>query len=1084
VSALSPAQRAALEIPGDGLVLAGAGAGKTRTLVALCVRDLLGGVAPEELLVCTFTRAAAGEIKARLAGELAGIEQARRIDERAVRAGTIDAICADLVRERALELGLPPSFGLAPSHETAGIREDAYQVARTALGARLLALWPLINPADDEALRKALERVYDRAAARGLDPESVSAPDAGPGYPEAEELADALEDFAGGAAGAAEAVRADAAFLREGRVEGISDLFWRGLPYGQRARADELRAQVSDARTLTADPRAAPARAVLVEMCRHYAEWRRLRSAETGLLGFTDVALACRAGILSGAITRRFLHVYVDEAQDTNPLQLDILRRLRSGDGRMLGIGDVNQSIYAWRLADPRAFSRLGDEFPDTVTLDENHRTSADLLAAISAISAGLPELESGATTMVPKREPRPADPPLACLVLIEQGARPPSDLAEAAASVDAIEERRETLGLGHGDVAVLCRSTKAAGQWAEALRSRGIPALVLQRGGVMGSRESIFALDYLRLIADPDDEEALLSVLSGPLARMSGLERAAVFGAPEGRRWPVIHEHRPKLAEALRRHIGLRSALGVEELCRRALEEVGYLAAWEDADASGTASRNLAGLIRRIGTLAADGAGLGQVLGILGDSNSSEGEEDPEPAPPAPDLAAVRVMTIHGAKGEEFELVVLAGMSQPRGWFPQPAEVDAEGRVGVSVRGPNRVVGLLGDDVARRVNADNEALEAAEERRLIYVAMTRAKRGLVIVLSGRLDPHGTAHFQRAAQWLQPLVLPNDNPPLPGELRRDRLPSGVEIEIERLSPVDLRTDGPTEPEPRPDPNGSGLPAGLPLADGSLSYTALTDWRRCGLRRHLERELGLGDPQRPLMAPGGATRLGRRLHRALARIDWTRPLESEIARIGTLLGSLGAAERAHADRVLQGLASLTDLAAEIGAAGALRVEERFSLADRLPLTGRIDLRGEADDGTLIIDWKTGADPEERFTEDHTLQQEIYGLAALRAEPDLRRVRLGWAYLADEPARVEWRTLTRGDLGPIRERLDDEVARILALPAEAAASSEEPFCSGCPGLVRICSVSKASNDAESVDPEGSLLGEPRNDPPRRD
>lgn len=1064
----SAAQQDALDMTDNGRILAGAGAGKTSTLVWICARDLTaGGIAPEELMVSSFTRVAAGEIRERLSSELRG----SGISEAQMRAGTIDSICFDLVRERALDLGLSPSLGVALHEETLGISDRAYHDARASVGAgRMRDLHPFVEPTDDGGLHRLLRDLYERGASLAADMTFVSAsPFAGPLRIDVEGLCDEFERLIPLLHTNVRArAYADLDALRRRQPEGVSGLSWGRLPDRIADQAARLRERIYGACRLLADERAFPARSALAELLGRYARGRMELARAEGAMGYTDIALVTAAGIADGLITRRFMRVYIDEAQDTNPLQMRIVSALCAPQGRIVLIGDANQSVYAFRNADPDQFTNLDPaEFPGRVFLADNYRSSPHLLAAISAVARRLsPQLSDDAAAMQARGTARPKDPPMSAVCVVSSDYPAPSVITEAHTAVALIEARRKELGVGRGDVAVLCRTRKAAGRWADALRAAGIPALVLQSGGVMETRECICAMDYLRLVCDPHRAEDMIAVLSGPIGALTHeaiQDIMAVSGDPLER----LSRHSPDLALLLGAHHSMVDVLGVEELARRALEEIGYLDGWDRADASGTARRNIEGLLRRLGEFGHAGHDLDRALSLVAqDSNAGA-----QPAPPAPDLDAVRVMTIHGAKGEEYELVVLAGISAKEPRDDRPAHIDEDANLGLTVRaraGTSREPRpTWGDPLSVRIDEHRAAMEDAEQRRLVYVAMTRARRGLMVVLSGFVASSGQTSFPAGslAGWLGPALLgPRGFPSLERPTRLDTLDedTGAQVEVTRLAPDENERTDVADARARsvfPPPVRAAC---LGRAPAPLSFTALSAWRRCGLRRRLERDLGLGAPDMGLDHEGGATALGRRVHELLASLPFAEPVDAQLVAGRGRLGRMftDAHDRAHAERVLAGYERLTELHGAIGAATDVRCELRFDIAAPFALGGRIDLVGhDGAGGALIVDWKTGADPQDRFQDDHELQQDLYALAAFVLFPDAPQVTTAWAYLGTDEPRVQWRRYERAEETALHAAVELGIHTTLNSPAEAAASEPQFFCRECPGLMRICPVSHA-------------------------
>ncbi len=372
----------------------------------------------------------------------------------------------------------------------------------------------------------------------------------------------------------------------------------------------------------------------------------------------------------------RYDHVLVDEFQDTSVAQFELLRRLVGPETDVCVVGDEDQAIYEWRSADPTNVRRFREAFPRArvVTLAENYRSTAAILDAANAViarNAGrVPKLLVGARLVTGAQ-----------LTLIEAA----DERDEANALADLVRE--ELTRVAPSDVAILFRVNAQALALERAFLARDIPHAVV-RGVAFSDRAQVRdALALLRLVRDEEDDAAFRRAARrlvkgiGPVA----LERLAREGhlLPAARRGVLP----PRYAGAITRLIatvdGLRTQGGsLVDLVRSAWRTLGHA---DDPD-------SLEGeLVATLLELARDAPSLDALLDavlVL---------DDPE-AEPARD--AVSLMTLHAAKGLEFSLVCIAGMEE--GLLPHRRALD--------------------DD-----------RELAEERRLCYVGMTRAKDRLVL---------------------------------------------------------------------------------------------------------------------------------------------------------------------------------------------------------------------------------------------------------------------------------------------------------------------------------------------------------------
>ncbi|MEP7062727.1 MAG: UvrD-helicase domain-containing protein [Betaproteobacteria bacterium] len=396
----------------------------------------------------------------------------------------------------------------------------------------------------------------------------------------------------------------------------------------------------------------------------------------------------------------RFAHVLVDEYQDTNPAQYALFRHLVGANGVFTAVGDDDQAIYGWRGATIENLARLHDDYPGlrVIKLEQNYRSSVRILRSANALIANNPklhakklwsELGTGDTIRI------------ACCA---------DDEAEAETVASAISARRFEQRGKYGDFAVLYRGNHQARAVETALRAAAIP-YVLSGGQSYFERAEIKDIvAYLRLIANDDDDPAFVRAVTTPkrgvgeatlarLGEVATLNRESLFAAvfaPEFNASAL-----PRARETLQRFCALINGLrhrAPREPAGRLLAElvqgIGYddylVATFDkrDAQSRGKSVQDFVDWLSRKGD--EDGKTLLELTQMIALITLLEGREGDA-------TDAVHLSTLHAAKGLEFPHVFLIGVEE--GILPHREAVDA-GNV-------------------------------EEERRLMYVGVTRAQRSL-----------------------------------------------------------------------------------------------------------------------------------------------------------------------------------------------------------------------------------------------------------------------------------------------------------------------------------------------------------------
>jgi DNA helicase-2/ATP-dependent DNA helicase PcrA len=442
---------------------------------------------------------------------------------------------------------------------------------------------------------------------------------------------------------------------------------------------------------------------------------RRARAG--GWLDFNDVLVEAVRLLeepgLAAAYRARFAYLMVDEYQDTNLAQERLVELLAGPRGNVFVVGDDDQSIYRFRGASVASMERFLRMFPGSVTLGlgRNRRSPGAIVATAAAVVANNPD-------RLAKQ--------------LSAGGRvgPPVEILEAPdgrAEADAIAAEIEALagaGMTWGRIAVLCRTNAVARPVAAALSNRGIPH-VQPGAGVYGQPAVRDVIAMLRVIADPDHALAVARVATRPplCLRLEG-PVAAALAASEAGADSVLNRLRHAAPTApwlaILSELAIEAGrLGVDELFFELMARTRYLEVHSDPRAVAAVTR-YGELIGEYCERSNDHS-LGRYLERL-DLELLSGL-DPELTPEAgPGAGAVHVMTIHQAKGLEFDAVFVPALVEGR--LPQPHRGE----------GFELPPALLEAGVRRRED------HVAEERRLLYVAMTRARSRLYLSWAHRYE--------------------------------------------------------------------------------------------------------------------------------------------------------------------------------------------------------------------------------------------------------------------------------------------------------------------------------------------------------
>jgi ATP-dependent helicase/nuclease subunit A len=1099
-------QLAAIEATGEVFVSAGAGTGKTAVLVERFVRAVCDrGLDIDSILVITYTRRAAGELRTRIRAALAERgrqDLARELDGAWI--STIHGFCLRLLKSYPFAAGLDPRFRELDDAQGAVLRSEAFKQALAEFCAdeapdRLA----LLATYGADGLRRMLTGVYEtlRSAGRDLDLAAEILP----------QLAERVEDLREEARALADdplatdiqrgnATQVLALLERDTRPDRLMELSGFRTSGVRAASYEEARKAVEQA---ALDEAAVRDRALLQELLTRFAAAYAEAKARESALDFEDLQLHARNLLRDHEAIRereglRFRSIMVDEFQDTNALQCELVELLRMPDAELFFVGDEFQSIYGFRHADVGVFRERRAQATQLLPLTRNYRSRAEVLAAINELFGAhfgdeFQPLHAGAEF------PDPVFGHPVELLVTDKASYKGSDVhwrrGEARSVARRVRELVDTGAATPGEIVLLFAAGTDAEWYEDELRKAGLPTYRATGKGYFGQQQVADLLGYLRLLQNRYDDRALLGVLASPLVGLSNdalalLRRAAskrpLFAGLERAVPPGLSERDQRLLLAFRQRYDRLAAmvprLSLERLCERIVSEHDYdlavLAQW-DGRRRYANMRKLARLARSYEELR--GPDIEGFVRFVAEQQAV-GARELEAVAEEEGADVVRLLTIHAAKGLEFKVVIVADAGRDKA-PPSPDEILAlsDGRFGFRVADPlttKRRGAFDYDEVreARRLE------EQAEKLRLYYVAMTRAKERLIV--SGSIDREKAADASTPIGWVlgrldadEELAAAGDAP-----LEIERNAARLVVRIDRHNESDWLA-APAEADEievlldeagqlalftaieaiAPAPSAPQLPALIAPPEPPLhrvrrlSFTALSTFDQCSYKYYAIRVAGMRErrPDRGAGGEGGlrATEIGDAVHKLLEQVDLSAPALPDVGQVREWYPTVSD-EELERIRVFVASYCESELAARIAQLPRVEKERHFTFVqDGVLLHGYLDALHLDGTRALVLDYKTNligdSSPEEIVEDDYRLQRLVYALACFRAGAE--EVEVVYHFL-ERPDAVVSTTFTLAQVGELEAELSAGIARIHA--GEFRPTPSDFACSSCPALDLVC------------------------------
>jgi len=1081
---------------------------------------------------------------------------------------TVHGFCARVLRTHALAAGIDPQFRVLDAVEAERLALDAFDRALAGFladGAEAERLRLIASHTPDrlaDMVRTAYEHLRSRGQREPALPEPV--PPRAAGEREVLEVAigPALREI-----GAAEGKNVGIARRKLERCADLLGATAAGGAPEPADLEDLAFAASANALKGAACEQARAAHAAYLDLCvRHrehsdhvllrelmdrygrlYTEEKRKRSG----LDFDDLELLARDLLGDAAIrdgyAERFTHVMVDEFQDTNPLQNELLGLLDRDN--LFRVGDERQSIYRFRHADVELFRAQRDEALAAGrerSIGQSFRSRGEVLDAINLLFGGL--WGESFRTLAPgpqawAGEPR-ISPAVELLVAdrhrgrwderfeaeLAEGLEPfgagmrgitPWRAAEARLLARRVEELTTRGPYAFGEVVLLMRATTHIGAYERALEERGIPTYVLGGRGYWSQQQVGDLRAYLAALANPRDELALYCVLGSPFADVS-LDALVVLASAARRAgwdlWRTLaalahgrmeielpepeSERIGRFVERFTSERAVARRVSIEALIDRVVTGSGYDRAILAMPAGDRRMANVRKLMRMARTYEADeGRDLRGFIDFVAERDLITEREGQAPLE-AEDLDAVKLMTIHRAKGLEFPVVCVADLGKGGREDDAALRISDDGRLGMRLASLGG--GAIDSAELTRMKEQGKLDDEEEERRIFYVAATRAQEHLV--LSGAVDLEKlapAAPLEEPMRWIWPALAPALGDPVgaalelggpelaatePGVPGAPAPAMAVRCEVLRPESVDVLLPAADRHPERPEPDPPGLealgapalaavsvPDALPVT--RLSYSSLARYRRCGYRFYLERALGLpvagdlgaasgtgarrDDPE-PVEALPGLVR-GSIVHALLEQLDFAAPhipAADEVARLIEIAGEpVRDGDVADLLAMMEGFAA-SDLAGRLARARRVRVELPFAFTldtarGGLLIDGVVDVHATEPGGVLVVDYKSdrleGRAPGELLDEAYATQRLVYALAALRS--GAARVEVAYAFLErpDEPVSA---VFGAADSDGLAAQLLAVASGVVEGRFEPSPSPNRELCAGCPGQRSLC------------------------------
>lgn len=824
---LTDRQREALDHTRSLCVTAGAGTGKTYTLVKRYLRLLEEGVNVSQILALTFTEKAAAEMKHKVRTAVMKLEGPQwdkaKEDVNWCRISTFHSFCKSILDEFPLETGVAPGVEVLEEVERNELLEEAMDrllsppfmddienvlvrllvdVPRPKLADSLRLLYErrtevssflesFDNQDDLRSRWSDLRSKYRRELAERflLHAESMDA---------VKDLKDLADRYGGGTTAGSKYLKAAAPFLDDiisctdpgslylslGSLRAVkgsrkmgdqrtfgSDLERLRRAYGKLTDAFEM----LDLRIVEADRDDLTDRAasLFMDLKRAYGAYSgiiREMKRERNVIDFEDMIEIVRdlfsrdPNLVREEFTERYRHIMIDEFQDTDAAQSEIIWTLAGKENageRLFIVGDPKQSIYLFRNVDVSMFNIFQRKIVDvlggrTVPLDINFRSCPQIVGFVNHVFGQLmrearERWEFAYERIIVCDDRRNERGSVELLLLpdaegseAEMVARRVQEMVERRPvlvhwSLDGKEHLDTPRPAAYGDIAILLRAKTRLHRLEKALDRYGIPFQVHGGLGFFERQEITDLYNLIAFLCCPEDDLALYGVLRSPYFAISDERLFHAANGGVGPLWERLSSGGAQPGEdvsfavrRLERWLHYAKRVTVPRLLMMIYRESGIFAVYGGLPDGDQKIANIEKLLSMARSAHSNGfLSLTDFRRWL--KLSREGEAKEGLAQLAGGENSVKIMTVHAAKGLEFPIVVVPEMNFYRGIDPSLIAFSSEAGMGIDAPDAENGHKLVGTMEKKVIEIENARKEAAERKRLLYVALTRAKDHLVM---------------------------------------------------------------------------------------------------------------------------------------------------------------------------------------------------------------------------------------------------------------------------------------------------------------------------------------------------------------